>query len=144
MAFFGKLYCEVPETLKELPSNMFPHLSGHDIKLLGQPIIDGEIRRALFNMAPLKASGSDGFHAHFFQSQWDIVGIAVCEWVSSVFFGNDIDVDLNNTLIVLIPKKDSPEDFSQFRLINFCSVMYKLVMKVVANQFKLVFSNLIS
>ncbi|KAK5819600.1 hypothetical protein PVK06_024615 [Gossypium arboreum] len=32
-------------------------------------ITNEEIKRALFNMAPLKAPGSDGFQAHFFQSQ---------------------------------------------------------------------------
>lgn len=60
-----------------------------------------------------------------------------------MFAGNNIDPDLNNTLVVLIPKKDSQENFSQFCPISLCSVMYKLVMKVIA-RFKLVFPNLIS
>ncbi|KAH1121572.1 hypothetical protein J1N35_004732 [Gossypium stocksii] len=32
-------------------------------------VSEDEIKKALFDMAPLKASGSDGFHALFFQSQ---------------------------------------------------------------------------
>ncbi|KAA3488056.1 reverse transcriptase [Gossypium australe] len=91
-------------------------------------------------MAPLKAPGSDGYHAIFFQSQWDLVGGAVCEWVQ----GNKIEEELNNTLIVLILKKGHPEDFSQFRPISLCSVLYKLVMKVIANRFKVVFPKFIS
>ncbi|KAA3479951.1 Retrovirus-related Pol polyprotein LINE-1 [Gossypium australe] len=87
-------------------------------------------------MTPLKAPGSDGFHALFFQSLEDILGNDVCQWVKSVFEGNPIEPDLNNTLILLIPKKDSPEDFSHFRPISLCSVLYKLVMKVIANWFK--------
>ncbi|KAK5811558.1 hypothetical protein PVK06_026904 [Gossypium arboreum] len=55
-----------------------------------------------------------------------------------------IDQDLNNTLIVLIPKKENPEDFSHFRPISLCSVLYKLVMKVVANRFKIIFPKLLS
>lgn len=55
-----------------------------------------------------------------------------------------IDQDLNNTLIVLIPKKENPEDFSHFRPISLCSVLYKLVMKVVANKFKVIFPKLLS
>ncbi|KAA3453051.1 Retrovirus-related Pol polyprotein LINE-1 [Gossypium australe] len=66
------------------------------------------------------------------------------EWVKGVFDGKPIEAELNNTLIVLIPKKESPEDFSQFRPISLYSVLYKLVMKVIANRFKVIFSELIS
>lgn len=55
-----------------------------------------------------------------------------------------IEPELNNTLIMLIPKKESPEDFSHFRPISLCSVLYKLVMKVIANRFKVIFPKLIS
>ncbi|KAK5835834.1 hypothetical protein PVK06_011546 [Gossypium arboreum] len=95
-------------------------------------------------MAPLKAPGSDGFHAHFFQSQWNVLGKDVCQWVKDVFDGKQIEPNLNNTLIMLIPKKDSPDDFSHFRPISLCSVLYQLVMKVTANRFKVIFPKLIS
>ncbi|KAL1083777.1 hypothetical protein V6Z11_D09G220700 [Gossypium hirsutum] len=42
-----------------------------------------------------------------------------------------IEPELNNTLIMLIPKKESPEDFSHFRPISLCSVLYKLQAKAV-------------
>ncbi|KAA3470369.1 reverse transcriptase [Gossypium australe] len=87
-------------------------------------------------MAPLKAPESDGYHAYFFQSQWDTLGNDVCK--------NPIEPELNNTVIVLIPKKDCLENFSQFRPISLCFVLYKLVMKVIANRFKLVFPKFIS
>lgn len=107
-------------------------------------MLNDEIKKALFDMALLKTPGSDGFHAHFFQSQWDSVGGTVCEWAQEIFAGNSIEVELNNTHIMLIPKKDSQEDFSQFRPIRLYSVMYKIVMKVIANRFKVVFPNFIS
>lgn len=47
-------------------------------------------------------------------------------------------------MIVLIPMTKKPEDFSQFRPINLCTVMYKLVIKVIENRFKVVFPNFIS
>ncbi|KAA3476435.1 Retrovirus-related Pol polyprotein LINE-1 [Gossypium australe] len=95
-------------------------------------------------MAHLKALGSDGYHALFFQNQWDTIGGDVCQWVKKIFAGIQIDQELNNTLIVLIPKKENPEDFSQFRPISLCFVLYKLVMKVIANRFKVIFPKLIS
>lgn len=39
--------------------------------MLGNNITNEDIKQALFDMAPLKASGSDGYHAYFFQNQWD-------------------------------------------------------------------------
>ncbi|KAA3460126.1 reverse transcriptase [Gossypium australe] len=142
--FFEDLYGECSEPISDIPSNIFPSLKEQDIDFLKKPILNDEIKKALFDMAPLKAPGSDGYHAIFFQSQWDLVGGAVCEWVQGIFAGNKIEEELNNTLIVLIPKKDHPEDFSQFRPISLCSVLYKLVMKVIANRLKVVFPNFIS
>ncbi|KAA3479708.1 LINE-1 reverse transcriptase isogeny [Gossypium australe] len=96
----------------DIPPNIFPHFKEQDIDFLNKPVLNDEIKKALFDMAPLKTPGSDG-----------------------------IEGELNNSLIVLIPKKDRPEDFSQFWPISLCSIMYKLVMKVIANRFKVVFSN---
>ncbi|KAA3453419.1 reverse transcriptase [Gossypium australe] len=114
--FFEDLYGECSEPISDIPSNVFPSLKEQDIDFLKKSILNDEIKKALFDMAPLKAPGSDGYHAIFFQSQWDLVGGA----------------------------KDHPEDFSQFRPINLCSVLYKLVMKVIANRLKVVFPNFIS
>ncbi|KAA3458339.1 reverse transcriptase [Gossypium australe] len=119
-------------------------IKDQDIDFLNKPVLREEIKKALFDMAPLKATGSDRFHAFFFQSQWDIVGGAVCECVQGIFDGNKFEEELNNTLIILIPKKKSPEDFSQFRPISLCSVLYKLVMKVIVNRLKVVFPKYIS
>ncbi|KAA3459823.1 Retrovirus-related Pol polyprotein LINE-1 [Gossypium australe] len=142
--FFENLYGEIPTPMSDLPLNIFSRLKEQDIDFLNKPVLNVEIKNVLFYMALLKAPGSDGFHAHFFQSQWDSVGGAVYEWVQGIFTGNRIENDLNNTLIMLIPKKDCPEDFIQFRPISLCSVMYKLVMKVIANRFKVMFPNFIS
>ncbi|KAA3453866.1 reverse transcriptase [Gossypium australe] len=142
--FFERLDGEVSTNLRTMPKNGFPRIEPSEITFLEAVISNEEIKKALFDMAPLKAPGSDGFHALFFQSQWDILGNDVCQWVKSVFEGNPIEPKLNNTLIVLIPKKGNPEDFSHFCPISLCSVLYKLVMKVIANRFKVIFPKLIS
>ncbi|KAH1038521.1 hypothetical protein J1N35_040264 [Gossypium stocksii] len=67
-------------------------------------VSDEEVKKALFDMAPLKALGSDGFHAFFFQNQRDVVGNDICKWVKRIFDRGTINLYLNNTLIVLIPK----------------------------------------
>lgn len=49
--------------------NSFPKLTCDDEVFLKRTITDEEIKVAMFDMAPLKAPRSDGFHALFFQSQ---------------------------------------------------------------------------
>lgn len=55
-----------------------------------------------------------------------------------------IDSDLNNSLIILIPKVQNPKTISNFRPISLCSVLYKLVMKIIVNRFKMVFPRIIT
>ncbi|KAH1130014.1 hypothetical protein J1N35_001392 [Gossypium stocksii] len=113
-----------------------------DLQFLNMVVSDEEIKKTLFDMATLKALGSDGLHAIFYQSQWEFVGPSICTWVKKNSNGS-IDPDLNNSFIVFIPKVQHPECFSLFCPISLCSVLYKLVMKVIANRFKMVFPKLI-
>jgi hypothetical protein len=36
---------------------------------------------------------------------------------------------VNDTVIVLLPKKDEPEELKDFRSISLCNVVYKVVSK---------------
>lgn len=82
-------------------------------------------------------------HVLFYQSYWEYVGSSVCDWIKRIFSKEVIDPDLNNSLIVFISEVKNPESFSQFRPLSLCSVLYKLVMKVITNRFKVAFSKII-
>lgn len=72
-----------------------------------------------------------------------MLGGVICDWVRMIFNGGAIDVELNNTLIVLIPKVANSKEFAQFHPISLYFVPYKLVMKLIANRFKLIFLKII-
>ncbi|KAL4284821.1 hypothetical protein GQ457_16G011460 [Hibiscus cannabinus] len=55
-------------------------------------------------MAPLKASGPDGYPALFFQNYWDVIGTEVTKYCLSVLNGETEMDAINGTRIVLIPK----------------------------------------
>ncbi|KAK5772897.1 hypothetical protein PVK06_049199 [Gossypium arboreum] len=65
--FFQKLYRDILVPMGTLPQSGFPQLDPADISFLERPVTNEEIKKAMFDMAPLKAPGSDGFHALFFQ-----------------------------------------------------------------------------
>ncbi|KAA3487462.1 Retrovirus-related Pol polyprotein LINE-1 [Gossypium australe] len=142
--FYSNLYGEHPGPRRDFPSVAFLCLKDEDFNILNRQVSNEEIKAALFNMAPLKAPRSDGLHALFYQSQWDHVGTSICTWVKEVFDRKRIDSELNNSLIMLIPKTQNLVEFSQFRPISLCSILYKLVMKIIANHFKVVFLRLLA
>ena len=51
---------------------------------------------------------------------------------------------LNNTFLVLIPKKSGAEDLGDFRLISLLGGLYKLLAKVLANRLKKVVGKVVS
>lgn len=52
--------------------------------------------------------------------------------------------NINETLIVLIPKVEKPDRISDLRPISLCNVVVKVMTKVLANRLKLVLDSVIS
>lgn len=53
-------------------------------------------------------------------------------------------MDVNKTLLVLIPKVANPQDLSQYRPISLCNVLYKLCSKTMANRLRGILEEVIS
>ncbi|KAH1081880.1 hypothetical protein J1N35_021641 [Gossypium stocksii] len=109
----------------------FSKLKTEDISGLLAEVTEEEVRRSVFSMSPLKAHGVDGFHAKFYQANWEIVGVNIFNFVKSVFEGNDLDPRINRTILVLIPKVFEAETINQYRPISLYNVLYKVITKTI-------------
>lgn len=111
---------------------------------LTKPFILTEIQVALNQMGPLKFPGPDGFNAGFFQTYWYIVRLDVILAALKFLNEGQMDVGINYTYLVLIPKIINPSIASDYRPISLYNVLYKLVSKTLPNRLKLILPFLIS
>lgn len=111
--------------------------------LLGR-ITTAEVKKALFQMHPDKSPEPDGMSPGFYHKYWKIIGKDVVNWVHEFFELGGIPDGLNDTHIVLIPKKKSTSHMGDLRPILLCNVLYKVGSKVLADRMKVVLNSVIS
>jgi hypothetical protein len=126
--------------LRYLPTGVLREMN---VELLKEFTKD-EVSVALFQMAPLKALDPDCFTVDFFQKNWTILGDEVCSAIIETLNSRVMPSTSNFTHIVLIPKSKSPSCIMEFRPISLCNVLYKLLLKVLANRLKKVLPFVIS
>jgi hypothetical protein len=123
----------VPETITE-----------DDNIMLLAPFKKEEFREALFQMNSNKSPGPDGLNPAFYKRFWDISGEEIFKtgvmWLEQGAF----PLQVVETNIVLIPKKDNPVTMKDFRPISLCNVLYKIISKVLANRMKALLPKCIS
>ena len=103
-----------------------------------------EVELALKQMEPITAPGLDGMPPIFYQSFWSFVGDDVCSIVLDCLHNCKIPKEINHTHIALIPKVKSPKRITEFRPISLCSVIYKVVSKMLANRLKGILPSIVS
>ncbi|XP_019168831.1 PREDICTED: uncharacterized protein LOC109164736 [Ipomoea nil] len=118
-------------------------ISEQNTKLLRQFELE-KVKSALFAMFPDKAPRPDGMNPGFYQEYWDIVGGDVSKFIVNCLNSGSLPEGLNDTNVVLIPKKDAPETVADMRPIALSNVLYRIMAKVIANRMKPLMGNLIS
>lgn len=83
-------------------------------------VTDIEVREAIFQMHPDKAPGPDGMTPAFFQKHWNLVGKDVLKLTREFFRTGELMEGLNETNIVLIPKKKESNNCGGFT--PYCTV----------------------
>ena len=88
--------------------------------------------------------GPDSFTVNFFHHFWEMVKLDVWKIVEKSRVSGRILPALNATFLTLIPKCEGDESPNKFRTISLCNVIYKIIMKVIANRLKMILPSLIS
>lgn len=145
LQYYSELFStSLPTNINEAV-NLLPQIISEDMNaILSKQLSVEEIRLALFQMHPSKASGPDGFSPCFYQHFWNIVGNDVVGAVRSFLEFDAKTQQLNCTHVALIPKVKNPQHMSQLRPISLCNVLYKIGSKALANRLKPLLNHFIS
>ncbi|RVW12572.1 LINE-1 reverse transcriptase-like [Vitis vinifera] len=119
-------------------------ISQQDAENLESPFSEEEVHSALLEMNGDKAPGPDGFTVAFWQSCWGFVKEEILAMFKEFHEQKTFLKSLNNTFLVLIPKKGGAEDIGDFRPISLLGGLYKLLAKVLANRLKKVIGKVVS
>lgn len=103
-----------------------------------------EVKKTLFSMHPDKSPGPNSFSSGFYQKFWSIISTDMVGMVQKFFITGRLDEQIGDANIVLIPKKKNPVNMMDLRPISLCSVVYKVISKVLANRLKTMLNGIIS
>ncbi|XP_039031355.1 uncharacterized protein LOC120166027 [Hibiscus syriacus] len=102
--------------------------------ILVKEITRAEIHKVVLSQGNEKAPGPDGFTSSFFKSSWSIVGADVIAAVKFFFHHASIHPAFNSTIISLVSKIPNPSVVKDFRPISCCSVIYKIITKIIVRR----------
>lgn len=103
-----------------------------NIRLL-RPVSLKEVKKAVFHLNPSCAAGSDGFNGKFYQHCWDVIAVDLFQTIVVFFASVPIPRSIGSTLMVLLPKKESPTTFGDFWPISLCTFINKIFTRILCD-----------
>ncbi|XP_039071287.1 uncharacterized protein LOC120218420 [Hibiscus syriacus] len=130
-----------PLFLKNLLQVNLPSETATDLTKI---VTSEEIKEAIFNQGNDKSPGPDGFTPFFFKKTWNINGEDVINAIKFFFKETFLLPAFNSTIIALIPKIQNPSKVKDFRPISCCSVVYKIITKILVKRMTKLLPDIIS
>ena len=140
------------QNLLSAPSGWSPSLPDLNLNRIGfeeaasleETFSKNEIWTAIYGLNSDKAPSPDGFPLAFWSFSWDFVKNEVIGFFKEFHDNSRFVKNLNTTFLVLIPKKQTVEDFKDLRPISLVGGLYKILSKVLANRIKRIMDKVIS
>lgn len=143
--YFSDLFSTTQHSdMEEIISGIEPKVTAAMNRSLLLPVTNKEIKDAVFSIGPDRAPGVDGFTAAFYHQFWDLIGEDVCSMVRSFFETGEMNNDINQTQLCLIPKTSDSKHMADYRPISLCTVNYKIISKVLIMRLKQCLGSIIS
>nr|ABD33261.1 RNA-directed DNA polymerase (Reverse transcriptase) [Medicago truncatula] len=145
--FYLKLMGSSVDSLPMVDKNVVkrgPMLSQHQQDLLCSKFTAVEVKNVLFSMDSSKAPGIDGYNVHFFKCSWNIIGDSVIDAILDFFKTGFMPKIINCTYMTLLPKEVNVTSVKNFRPIACCSVIYKIISKILTSRMQGVLNSVVS
>eukprot|EP00253_Pinus_taeda_P035564 PITA_35564 len=101
---------------------------------LSRPVSKEEVEAEMKIMAKDKSPGPDGWTIELFLFFFELIGSEITDVIEESRLKGEVYRPFNATFTALIPKKDDPGNFEDFRPISLCNCIYKIIAKVIAIQ----------
>jgi len=103
-----------------------------------------ELKNAVLDCDSYKCPGPNGVNFGFIKDFSGDMNEDLMRFVSDFHCNRKLVKGINSTFISLIPKKDCPQTLNDFRPISLVGSLYKVLVKLLANQLKNVIGSVIS
>lgn len=105
---------------------------------------EAEIKEAIFGMERNSGPGPHRFGGAFYQGCWSIIKKDLIELIQSFFNRGSLTIFYNNSCLVLLPKVEHPESFSDLRPISLSNFSTKIISKILSTRLDPILPKLIS
>ena len=118
-------------------------LSLEDRTIIEREVEIQEIEAVVHKLAKGKSPGLDGIPNEFYQRCWDSIKDDLGELVRTILDHGGLKRELNQSLIVFIPKSQNSRTVRDFRPISLLGGVYKIVAKILANRIRTLIPKLV-
>jgi hypothetical protein len=145
--FFNNLFstppgCPIQEILEVVEK--FPIVFTDEMNLsLEEEVTKPELKEALFSRRNGKILGPDRVTVEFFKAFYDLLKEDLLLMIRESQKEGRVHGPLNATFLCLIPTKQCPSSFEDYRSIACCNVIYKLITKIISRRIRLMLSEII-